>query len=243
MNLSVIVPVYNHASFLKTAIGSILEENLDNIEIIVIDDGSADGSIKTVQGLPIRIVRLNENHGVAFSRNLGIRLSTGDYITFFDSDNILCKGSLRNRLFWLEENPNDFAVAGITETYIDTDGNIKKIQKKYPEYLSLDYFKNGHKFQCSVWAFIFRKEVFRKYTFDESLHYADDCDFILKLLKDGPIKILDVPVLTFRFHNSNISARLINGSLNVSRKVIAETALVFMSYGISFKPDFFDVAQ
>lgn len=88
--VSVIVPVYNSVKYLKQCLDSILSQTYRNIEIILVDDGSSDGSSEICdryKELDNRIIVIhNENHGVSYSRNCGIDKSSGKYIVFVDSD-------------------------------------------------------------------------------------------------------------------------------------------------------------
>ena len=86
---SVIIPLYNKAPYVGKTIESVLGQTLGNYELIIIDNGSNDGSSEIVAGFTdprIRIVRLEENVGVSNARNKGVELSTAPYITFLDAD-------------------------------------------------------------------------------------------------------------------------------------------------------------
>ncbi|MGL5920237.1 MAG: glycosyltransferase family 2 protein [Bacteroidales bacterium] len=91
--VSVIVPVYNAANYLDACIGSILKQDYRNFELILIDDGSKDNSLSIIQNylsIDSRIqVFHHANHGVSYTRNRGIDLSSGDYILFIDSDDTI----------------------------------------------------------------------------------------------------------------------------------------------------------
>lgn len=91
--VSVVVPVYNTGRFLKDCLESIVLQTYHNIEILVINDGSTDDSAEIIEQYAkvdsrIRVIS-NTNHGVSYSRNCGINLAMGDFITFVDSDDII----------------------------------------------------------------------------------------------------------------------------------------------------------
>lgn len=89
--VSVIMPVYNSAKYLNEAIDSILNQTYENIELIVIDDGSSDNSvdlIKKYNSSKIRFFQNEKNIGVSATRNKAIDLSNGKYIALMDSDDI-----------------------------------------------------------------------------------------------------------------------------------------------------------
>ena len=86
---SVIIPLYNKAPYVQKTVESILEQTFGDYELIIIDNGSTDGSSEIVAGFTdprIRIVRLEKNVGVSNARNKGVELSTAPYITFLDAD-------------------------------------------------------------------------------------------------------------------------------------------------------------
>ena len=85
---SVVIPVYNKAPYIARTLTSVLAQNFDDYEIIVVDDGSTDDSmqkLRQVQSPKIRIIR-QENQGVAVARNTGILAAQGEYIAFLDAD-------------------------------------------------------------------------------------------------------------------------------------------------------------
>ncbi len=86
---SVIIPLYNKAPYVQKTVGSVLAQTFGDYELIIIDNGSTDGSSEIVAGFTdprIRIVRLEKNVGVSNARNKGVELSTASYITFLDAD-------------------------------------------------------------------------------------------------------------------------------------------------------------
>ena len=86
---SVIIPLYNKAPYVQKTVGSVLAQTFGDYELIIIDNGSTDGSSEIVAGFTdphIRIVRLEKNVGVSNARNKGVELSTAPYITFLDAD-------------------------------------------------------------------------------------------------------------------------------------------------------------
>lgn len=121
--VSIIVPVYNNAKFLPQCIESLLNQTYNNIEIILINDGSTDSSLKVCKKYEKRDERIKlfsiENSGVSTARNLGIDHSTGKYITFVDSDD------------WVEKEMVEFAVKKIKET--KSDIVIWSFFRNYPE--------------------------------------------------------------------------------------------------------------
>jgi glycosyltransferase involved in cell wall biosynthesis len=91
--ISVVIPNYNNAQFIKECIESVLSQSLKNIELIIVDDFSTDNSIEIVNSIKdkrIRLIPLKRNIGVSAVRNVGIKASRGRYLTTLDSDDIFC---------------------------------------------------------------------------------------------------------------------------------------------------------
>ena len=93
VKVSVIIPVYNVEQYLKECLDSVINQTLKDIEIICINDGSTDGSLKILEkyeSLDDRIVVFSqENSGLSATRNKGMQLSSGEYVYFMDSDDYL----------------------------------------------------------------------------------------------------------------------------------------------------------
>src|SRR5512135_1404731 len=100
--VSVIITTYNRRSYLKAAVESVLAQDYPDKEVIVVDDGSTDGSAEEVRGLPIRYV-WKENGGISSARNQGISLAQGDFIAFLDVDDLWKKGKLSLQMRAMEE--------------------------------------------------------------------------------------------------------------------------------------------
>ena len=106
--VSVIVPVYNVEKYLERCINSIIQQSYNNLEIILIDDGSTDASGKICDEYKEKddriIVIHKENGGLSDARNAGIKIFTGEYVTFIDSDDYVSKNMVSNMLDILEKS-------------------------------------------------------------------------------------------------------------------------------------------
>jgi glycosyltransferase involved in cell wall biosynthesis len=111
--VSIVIPTYNYANYLPTAITSCLQQTYGNIEIIVVDDGSADNTRAIVEGFrnSIRYIR-QDNRGVSSARNKGLEEARGSFITFLDADDSLTTDSIEMRVRILSENKDvDFVIS------------------------------------------------------------------------------------------------------------------------------------
>ena len=109
--ISVIIPTYNRAKSIIHSIKSVLTQTYHNLEVIIIDDCSNDNTeslISKIEDNRIKYIKLKENKGANFARNLGIKLSTGKYITFQDSDDIYHRDKIEKQYLNIIKKNSDF---------------------------------------------------------------------------------------------------------------------------------------
>jgi glycosyltransferase involved in cell wall biosynthesis len=106
--VSVIMPIYNAEQFLQAAVKSVLEQTWENVEIILVDDGSTDGSLQLAKNLESEkiIVLSQKNSGASAARNRGLGIAKGSYIQFLDADDLMAPDKLAIQLSALNEQPN-----------------------------------------------------------------------------------------------------------------------------------------
>lgn len=114
MKVSVIIPVYNQKKYIKRCLDSVLEQTYENLEIIIVNDGSTDGSEQVCNDYErldsrIRVIH-KSNGGLSSARNAGIDVATGEYITFLDSDDYLSKTFIYDSLELCKKTESDIAV-------------------------------------------------------------------------------------------------------------------------------------
>ncbi len=139
--VSVVVPLFNGGQYIESTLHSILSQSYDCYEIIVVDDGSTDDGpakvSKFMESWPERIRLLrhtdHSNHGIAASRNVGIRNARGSYIAFIDQDDLWLPEKLTRQMEVLQRFPDADLVYART-SFIDEGGNEKKIRDVYPTY-------------------------------------------------------------------------------------------------------------
>lgn len=122
-SISVIVPVYNVEKYLRTCIESVLGQVLENIELILIDDGSTDNSGKICDEYKLRDTRVivihKKNGGVSSARNVGLRLAKGKYVSFIDSDDYIKEDYFSTLFFECEKNKCDCVSQDLTLLFDD----------------------------------------------------------------------------------------------------------------------------
>ena len=105
--VSVIIPTYNRLSMLKEAVDSVLAQDFEDLELIIVDDGSTDGTSEEIRtyGGRVKLIQQPQNRGVSAARNRGILQARGKYIAFLDSDDLWVKDKLKAQLAFLNNNP------------------------------------------------------------------------------------------------------------------------------------------
>lgn len=127
--LSVVIPVYNVEKHLEKAVSSVQEQSVKDIEIILVDDCSPDGSPELCERLAmqderIRVIHHEVNKGLSEARNSGLDVASGEYIWFMDSDDYIDEGLFQQVKESLEKNPAQVIIFGLTEDYYDQRGNL-----------------------------------------------------------------------------------------------------------------------
>lgn len=178
--VSIIIPNYNRRELLLKTIQSALIQTYSNIEIIIVDDFSSDGSREFIEKYAenenkIRYFFLEQNSGANKCRNVGVSMAKGEYIAFLDSDDVWLSQKLEKQVEILENDENiGFVVCGFGET------NLKGV-KEGPIELK-DLIKENNIGGFSV--LMLRKSIFDKVGgLDESLPSSQDWDIYLKLLE------------------------------------------------------------
>ena len=203
MNISVIIPTYNRAGLILKAIQSVQKQSSKIKEIIVIDDGSTDGTKDILKNENITYI-YQENKGVSKARNRGILLAKYDWLAFLDSDDIWDEDKIKEHIF-LHTNNNNILASFTSEKWVRNGKTIKlkaHQKKEEPSFLnSLALCKIG------VSTFFCHKKIFNDIgLFDENLKVCEDYDLWLRILLKYNIKLIDKPLTTkFAGHKNQLS--------------------------------------
>ena len=127
--VSIIIPIYNAEQYLGQTLSSVIRQTYHNIEILLINDGSTDGSLRICRNYEqldqrIRIINI-DNHGVSHARNKGIQEATGDYIQFVDSDDTISTHMTERLVDTLISYDTDMVICGIRSVHL-SDGIVEK---------------------------------------------------------------------------------------------------------------------
>lgn len=181
MKLSVIVPSYNVSNYLEECIESIVIQELESMEIIIVNDGSTDNTLEIAKKLEREfnqvIVIDQPNGGLGNARNTGARYAKGEYLTFVDSDDVITLGAYKLMLNTIEKSGSDFVI-----------GNVVRFNstKTYPSVLHKRIFREDligvslrehHEliYDTTAWNKIYRMDFWKKYEFQfpENMLYED----------------------------------------------------------------------
>lgn len=212
--ISIIIPTYNRAEQLKECIESILMQNYNNYEIIVVDDGSTDYTediIKKMNDDRIKFIRKEKNTGASESRRIGFEKSQGDYIIFCDDDDYYIDESyfkkITKHLEDVEVNAvisNSIIKVEKENKYIFNNLNIADeiYSNKYLNRFQYDLNKPN-----STFSFAIRKEIMLKAIKNMKM-INDSSIYINVLLQKGKIKKINEIIGVYRIHSKNISANI-----------------------------------
>lgn len=198
--ISVIIPLYNCESMIGEALDSVFAQTYPNIEVIVVDDGSTDGSRKVVaQYAEVQYI-YQENQGPADARNNGIAYCKGEIIAFLDADDLFPLGKLMTQYRYFAEDTNLLIVRGL----------VKWVYLKNKENYVRQFFHNEEEqtnFNTNLGAGLYRKIVFDRIgVFDKIYTPHEDTDFWNRI-RYHKIKTVDVEEvgLIYQIHDKNIT--------------------------------------
>ncbi len=189
--VSVIVPVYNGEKYIKRCLNSILEQSYKNIELIVVNDGSTDKTLEIISSIEDERMQVisQENKGVSSARNIGLKVSKGDYILLFDADDFMEKDILEVLVNDIKANDVQAVKSNLFLYYPEEDRKILYKEKIFDgknkiidKYELLDMVISGEVMGFSPNILFCRTEENIQY--NEEIFYMEDVIFYIKILKN-----------------------------------------------------------
>lgn len=217
--VTVIVPAYNHESYIVECLESVVSQTYDNIQIIVINDGSRDNTGLLISEFVSKQERKVEyiskdNEGLCKTLNLGLSLSKGEYISLIASDDVWCSNKLEEQVTFLENNKNiglvysdAYFLRGTTKTSMKYSEYKPRIKKHYKNSIQNRNMYESLLIENLIIAgtVLLRSECFETMgLFDEKLKY-EDYDMWLRVSIEYPIAYIDKPLAYYRTHDNNVS--------------------------------------
>ena len=168
IEISVIIPTFNRKHVVSNSIDSVLSQNEEGVEIVVVDDVSTDGTTEFIKKAykNIILVELEKNSGQNVARNRGASVASGEWLLFLDSDDTLTNGSLRHLKDLLKKVKSDI----IFSACIDSDGKITSNNPNFEGYLSYKKYICGE--IKGEYLPMVKRETFLKCLFDETTRRA-----------------------------------------------------------------------
>ncbi|MDR3471216.1 MAG: glycosyltransferase [Devosia sp.] len=242
--VSVILPSFNHERFVAEAISSVLSQSYGNLELIIVDDASQDGSPAIIQGCSdprIRSFLLTENVGGAAALNAGVREATGAFVAICNSDDIWEPGKLEQQVAimeaqpglgacfsdvsWIDEGgePLDTDQAALLQTFTESNRSRQQWMKRLIE--------RGNRL-CHSSALVRRQAYTRLGPYCDWLRQVPDLHMWLRLLAQYEIFVSPERLVRFRWHSGNTSAP----TPPVVRRAANEMSLVLKQFFEAISP-------
>ncbi len=196
--VSVVLPTYNRGWIVEEAVDSVLSQDYPAMELIVVDDGSTDGTPEILDryGDRIRVIR-QRNRGVSAARNAGIDAASGELIAFLDSDDRWLEGKVREQVRFFRDHPE--ALICQTEEIWIRDGIRVNPKRRHRKRSGGIFIPSLDLCLVSPSAVMVKRRLFDLVgTFDEALPACEDYDLWLRVSCRHPIHLIDLPLVVKR---------------------------------------------
>lgn len=213
--ISVIVPVYNVEKYIRKCVSSLLSQTYENIEILLIDDGSTDNSGRICDSYNNSKIKVThkENGGLSSARNLGLKLAKGEYIAFLDSDDYADEKMIETMYSLITENDCDVAQVGLlkfNENEILDNSNL--LNKDYPvkilsgkeAYRELYFNGENGCLNFITWNKLYKKCLFENLEFCDGKNNEDVIMTSMLLPKIDKIVVKNIPLIYYLQRSTSI---------------------------------------
>lgn len=207
--VSVIIPTYNSEQFIGETLDSVFNQNYQNFEVIVVDDGSCDGTDKVISGYKDRLTYIRKkNEGISIARNTAIAVARGEYIAFIDHDDIWVPEKLKEQIALLEDN-KAIGLCFSDAYIIDEKGRRgSSLFKICPPYSGMVFKKLLKENFIPVPTAIVRKDIFKEVgLFNPQHRITEDWDLFLRISERYPVAFINRPLAGYRVHTGSFSQR------------------------------------
>lgn len=227
--VSVIIPTYNRAALVQEAAASVLAQSCRDFELLVVDDGSTDGTqaaLDTFAG-KIRVLSLPSRRGVSAARNAGINAAQGEWLAFLDSDDLWLPEKLARQLAFMEANPQ-YLLSQTEETWVRRGVTVNPPRTHKKEGGRI-FLRSLERCLVSPSAVVVHRRLFEAHGgFDEELPAAEDYDLWLRLAWRYEVGLLPEPLITKRGGHADQLSRqwgLDRWRIRALEKLLAEPEL------------------
>lgn len=234
--LTVVMPAYNGEKYISAAIDSVLNQTFDNFELVIINDGSIDNTVNIISSYEdkrIRLIDLEENKGIAFCRNLGLREALGEFLAWTDSDDLNLSTRFEKQVYFLQNNP-DFGGCGTWLSRFKADKTLY-MTKAYenPETIKAALLFKPASIPNATAMLRLSKVKKHELKYDESLQISEDYDFIFRCSRH--MKLSNVQEVLYMYRDSETSImkkfedqdlKTFNTIKTVYKKVLATLGII-----------------
>ena len=209
--ISVVIPAYNQAEFLNASIESVLEQSYPTVELLVVNDGSTDGTSQLLrQYEPLKNVRIinQENQGLSAARNRGIRAAQGSYIALLDSDDLMRPDRLEKQYAAFKNHPEVDAIYTSVDLIDSDDHPIGSLRRKaipQKNFLAEEFFRHQIPSPSTL---LVKRDLFSSHLFDQEKRIGEDLEWTLRAAHHYTYFCLDSPLTSYRRHRENLSEKL-----------------------------------
>ncbi len=213
--ISIIVPLYNKRNYVAAMLESVHSQTFSDYELIIIDDGSTDGSRQIAEEYAAHDERIHvvpiKNGGVSHARNVGLEMAAGTYITFIDADDTVAPNYLENLYRCITENDVELVISGVVKVGDDSSQSASVLPPFHGKKIWEDILPTFAQVQkeSGIYGFcvakVFPKSILGNIRFDEKLQLAEDFDFYLKLYNNVSAVYYDNAALYYYRQNTDNS--------------------------------------
>jgi len=227
--VSVIIPNFNYLNYIDRCLESVFNQDYENIEIIVVDDGSTDGSVEFLKSLTgnLRIIQ-QSNQGVAAARNRGFFAAKGEYIAFLDSDDYWDTSKISKQMGAIEKADADLVYSGINLVAPDGSTLTGVLKPEFKGNCAREFrrFPSRAIILLGCSSALFKKNVvYNSGLFDTNLSISADWDFFRRYCDFGDVTYVEELLTFYRQHPQNMSSNsnsFISDTLRCVRKMLID---------------------
>ena len=209
--ISVIIPVYNSEKYLKECLDSVVNQTYNNLEIIIINDGSTDNSLQIIKSYKDSRIKLTnkDNGGVSSARNEGLKQATGEYVMFVDSDDYLTNNNVIAELIYNIDNSDLIKYGHIVKknNSLIKDDLINELKEVYcsGESFLLDILNKKKDYGWYLWQYLFKRSLWEEIVFPNR-EILEDLSTIYKVILNAKtIKVSGINVYTYRINSLSLA--------------------------------------
>jgi len=218
--VSVIIPTYNCKDYVQEAINSALAQTYQDFELIVVDDGSTDGTGEVLKRFHSRIRYVyQDNRGISAATNRGIRMASGQLIAFLDHDDLWVPHKLQCQVAYLDAHPDVALVCTRFSTIGYNGGYLKELEEPFGVPAGQVSFETIF-WRCPVLTstvLVRREALLQAGLFDETMRWGQDWDMWARLALQSAIVLMPESLVRYRIHAGNTYARLLSQPEEVDR--------------------------